>query len=54
MDELFTVIGKLYIDLYNTQKYIENVQQQLKDKDNEILSLKQKLLQKDKTDSNDK
>ena len=33
---------------------MESIQQQLKEKDNEILSLKQKLNQKDKIDSNDK
>jgi hypothetical protein len=54
MDELFTVIGKLYVDLYHVQKYMEALQQQLKEKDNDILLLKQKLSQKDKIDSNDK
>lgn len=54
MDELFTIIGKLYVDLYHTQKYIEGVQQQLKDKDSDIVSLRQKLSQRDKIDSNDK
>ena len=48
------IIGKLYVDIYQTQKYMESIQQQLKEKDNEILSLKQKLSTKDKTDGNDK
>ena len=48
------IIGKLYVDIYQTQKYMESIQQQLKEKDNEILSLKQKLSTKDKIDGNDK
>lgn len=32
MDELFLVIGKLYVDMYSMQKYIEQLQNQLKDK----------------------
>jgi hypothetical protein len=40
MDELFNIIGKLYVDLYNLQKVIEMLQKQIKDKDLEIQSLK--------------
>jgi hypothetical protein len=40
MDELFNIIGKLYVDIYNTQKVLEILQKQLKDKDNEIIELK--------------
>jgi|688.fasta_scaffold1160263_2 hypothetical protein len=40
MDDLFIVIGKLYTDLSNSQKYIEMLQQQLRDKNQEILELK--------------
>jgi hypothetical protein len=29
MDELFTIIGKLYIDLVQSQKFIDNLQKQL-------------------------
>ena len=54
MEELLIIIGKLYVDIYQTQKYMDSIQQQLKDKDSEILSLKQKLSQKDKIDGNDK
>ena len=39
-DELFTIIGKLYTDIYNTQKFIELLQNQVRDKDKEILELK--------------
>lgn len=39
-DDLFSIIGKLYTDLYNTQKIIEILQSQIKEKDKEILELK--------------
>jgi hypothetical protein len=39
-DELFNIIGKLYVDLYNIQKVIEILQKQVKDKDLEIQNLK--------------
>lgn len=45
-DELFNVIGRLYIDIYNTQKYIEMLQKQIQDKDQKIQEL-QKLSTKD-------
>jgi hypothetical protein len=41
LDDIFTVIGKLYIDLFNSQKIIDVLQQQIKDKDQEILRLQQ-------------
>lgn len=40
MEEIFNIIGKLYVDSYNSQKVIEILQQQLKDKDSEIQELK--------------
>jgi hypothetical protein len=40
MEELFNIIGKLYVDIYNTQKVLEIMRQQLQDKDNEIDNLK--------------
>jgi len=42
MEELFTVIGKLYVELANMQKYIELLQSQIKDKDKRILELQNK------------
>lgn len=39
-DELFNIIGKLYVDIYNTQKYLEALQKQIQDKDNIIKDLK--------------
>lgn len=47
MEELFNIIGKLYVDLYNMQKLLERLQQQLKDKDSEIIKLKQQTRTKD-------
>jgi predicted flavoprotein YhiN len=40
MDELFTMIGRLYADLHNSQKIIDLLQDQIKNKDQEILELK--------------
>jgi hypothetical protein len=40
MDELFNMIGRLYVDVYNSQKVMDILQQQLKSKDQEILELK--------------
>lgn len=39
MDELFIIIGKLYTELANMQKYIEVLQSQNKEKDKRILEL---------------
>lgn len=39
-DELFNIIGRLYVDIYNTQKYLEVLQKQIQDKDNIIKDLK--------------
>ena len=43
MDELFNIIGKLYVDIYSTQKVLEILKQQLQDKDNEIAKLRNNL-----------
>jgi di/tripeptidase len=40
MEEIFNMIGKLYVDSYNSQKVITILQQQIKDKDQEIEELK--------------
>lgn len=40
MEELFNIIGKLYVDIYNTQKVLEMLQKQLREKDVELLELK--------------
>jgi len=39
MDETFTIIGKLYVELLNMQKYIELLQGQMKEKDKKISEL---------------
>ncbi len=49
MDELFTLIGKLYVDLVQTQKFIENLQKQIQSKDNEIAAMQNSLSVKDNT-----
>ncbi len=40
MEEVFNIIGKLYVDVYNSQKVIELLQKQLQDKEKEIEQLK--------------
>lgn len=40
MEELFNIIGKLYVDIYNSQKVLQMLQDQLKQKDQEIQQLK--------------
>jgi len=40
-DYIFTIVGKLYIDMVNAQKIIDMLQSKLKEKDAEIVSLKQ-------------
>jgi len=42
LDELFIMIGKLYADIYNSQKIINLLQEQIKDKDQEILGLQKR------------
>jgi hypothetical protein len=44
MDELFQIIGRLYADIYHSQKLLENFQDQIKIKDNEIANLKSQLI----------
>jgi hypothetical protein len=46
MDDLFALIGKLYVDSYNSQKVIEILQEQVQDKDKQIEEL-QRLRGKD-------
>lgn len=33
MEDVYTVIGRMYVDMYNMQKVIELLQKQLKEKD---------------------
>jgi hypothetical protein len=39
-NELFTIIGRLYTDVYNSQRVIDILQQQLRAMEKEILELK--------------
>ena len=41
LEDIFSIVGKLYVDVYNTQKIIEILQQQIKEKDQEIYRLNQ-------------
>lgn len=43
MEELFTIIGKLYADMVQMQGIISNFQQQLKDKDMRISELEKQM-----------
>ena len=43
-EDLFSIIGKLYTDLYGSQKIIELLQKQIQDKDKEIVDLRKKLI----------
>jgi hypothetical protein len=43
MDELFNIIGRLYVDIYNSQRLMDVLQDQLKNKDKEIADLKKQL-----------
>jgi hypothetical protein len=43
MEELFGIIGRLYVEMHHAQKYIETIQAQLKEKDTEIISLKSRI-----------
>lgn len=47
MDELFTLIGRLYVDLVQSQKYIENLQKQIQSKDQEIATIQNSINKKD-------
>ena len=40
MEELYNIIGKLYVDIYNSQKYIDSLQNLLKEKDKTIADLR--------------
>ena len=39
MEELFNIIGKLYVEVINMQKFIELLQAQNKEKDKKIAEL---------------
>lgn len=41
MEELFNIIGKLYVDIYNSQKVLQMLKEQIKQQEQEIQQLKQ-------------
>lgn len=43
MDELFNVIGKLYVEIYNSQKVLQILQDQIRQKDEDIQNLRAKI-----------
>jgi CHASE3 domain sensor protein len=47
MDELFTLIGKLYVDLVQSQKYIDSLQKQIQVKDQELSTIQNSINKKD-------
>jgi hypothetical protein len=47
MDEIFTVIGKLYLDLLQSQKIIESLQKRLDDKERDIANLQASIIEKE-------
>lgn len=47
MDELFTIIGRLYIEVVQSQKVIENLQKKISTKDEEISMIEKSLNTKD-------
>ena len=46
MDELFNIIGKMYVDLIQSQKVITELQKKVEEKDKEILSLQSSIITK--------
>jgi hypothetical protein len=46
MDDVFTIIGKMYVDIIQSQKVIAELQKQLEEKDKEILSLQSSIIAK--------
>ena len=44
MDELFTIIGKMYVDLVQSQKVITELQKNIEEKDKDIGSLQKAII----------
>lgn len=44
MDDIFTIIGKMYVDIVQSQKVITELQKQLEEKDKDIASLQNSLI----------
>ena len=41
MEELFNIIGKLYVDIYNSQKVVQMLKDQIKQQEQELQQIKQ-------------
>jgi hypothetical protein len=41
MEELFNIIGKLYVDIYNSQKVLQMLKDQIKQQEQEFQQIKQ-------------
>jgi len=50
MDQLFTMIGKMYVDIVQAQKVINDLQAQLEERDKEIQSLQSSLIIQQKSE----
>ena len=46
MDELLAIVGRLYIDLIQAQKIINELQKQLGSRDQEIAEIQQSIISK--------
>ena len=46
MEEIFTLIGKMYVDIVQSQKVIADLQKQLEDKNKNITSLQNSIIAK--------
>jgi len=44
MDEIFATIGKLYLDLLQSQKIIENLQKKIEDREKDISKLQASII----------
>jgi hypothetical protein len=44
MDEVFAAIGRLYVDLIQSQKIIESLQKKLEDREKDISSLQASII----------
>jgi hypothetical protein len=47
MDDIFAVIGKMYLDLVQSQKIIESLQKKLEDQQKDLSSLQASIISKD-------
>lgn len=46
MEEVFTIIGKMYVDIIQSQKTINELQKQIEEKNKEIFTLQGSLIAK--------